>query len=135
MLIWELNDVFVALVRGRYSYWWWLYKLWKIYKSHSVISDSLQPHRLHSPWSSPGQNTGVGSYSLLQSIFPTQGLNLGLSHCSWILYQLSHPGSPRILEWVAYPFSRGSSWPRNQTRVSFIVGRFFTIWATKEAPI
>jgi len=54
-----------------------------------------------SPWNSPGQNTGVGSLSLLQGIFPTQGSNPGLPHCRWILYQLSHKGSPRILEWVA----------------------------------
>ena len=39
----------------------------------------------------------------------------------------------RVLEWVAYPFYRGSSWPRNWTRVSWIVGRFFTSWATREA--
>ena len=68
------------------------------------MSDSLQPHGLYSPWNSPGQNTGVGRHSLLHGILPTQGLNLGLPHCRWILYQLSHQGSPRILEWVAYPF-------------------------------
>ena len=56
-----------------------------------------------------GQNTGVGSLSLLLEIFPTQGSNLGLLHCRWILYQLSHKGSPRILEWVVYSFSSGSS--------------------------
>ena len=49
-----------------------------------------------------------------------------LPHCRQILYQLSHKGSPRILEWVAYPFSRGSSQPRNQTGVSCIAGGFFT---------
>ena len=54
------------------------------------------------PWNSPGQNTGVGSLSLFQGIFPTQGLNPGLSHCRQILYKLSHQGSPRTLEWVAY---------------------------------
>ena len=47
-------------------------------------------HGLYSPWNSPGQNTGVGSLFLLQGIFPTQGLNPGLPHCRWILYQLSH---------------------------------------------
>ena len=62
-------------------------------------------------WNSPGQNTGVGSLSLLQGIFPTQGLNLGLLHGRRILYQLNHQGSPRILECVAYPFSSGSSPP------------------------
>ena len=93
-------------------------------ESYSVMSDSLQPHGLYSPWNSPGQNTGVGSLSLLQGIFPTQGLNPGLLHCRWILYQLSHKGSPRMLEWGAYPFSSRSSWPRNQTGVSCIAGRF-----------
>ena len=73
-----------------------------------------------SPWNSPGQNTGVDSLSLLQGIFPTQGLNPGLPLCRWILYQLSHQGSPRVLEWVAYPFSRGTSWSRNWTGVSCI---------------
>ena len=56
--------------------------------------------------------TGVGCHALLQGIFPTQGLNPGLLHCRWILYHLSHQGSPRLLEWVAYPFSCGSSQPR-----------------------
>ena len=59
-------------------------------ESLSVMSDSLQPCGLYSPWNSPGQNTGVSSLSLLQGIFPTQGLNPGLPHCRWILYQLSH---------------------------------------------
>ena len=72
-------------------------------ESHSVVSDSLWPHGLYSPWDFPDQNTGVGSLSLLQEIFPTQGPNPGLLHCRWILYQLSHHGSWRILEWVAYP--------------------------------
>ena len=102
-------------------------------KSRSVVSDSLQPHGLYSPWNSPGQNTGVGSLPLCQGIFPNQASNTGLPHCRQILYQLSHKGSPRILEWVAYPFSRGSSWPRNQTGVSCITGRFFTNWAIREA--
>ena len=85
-------------------------------KSRSFVSNSLWPHGLYSPWNSPGQNTGVGSLSLLQEIFPTQGLNPGLPHYRWILYQLSHKGSPKILECVVYPFPRGSSQPRNQTQ-------------------
>ena len=52
----------------------------------------LQPARLLCPWDSPGKNTGLGSHSLLQGIFPTQGLNLGLLHCRQILYHLSHQG-------------------------------------------
>ena len=81
-------------------------------ESCSVMSDSLWPHGLYSPWNSPGQNTGVGSRSLLQGIFPTKGSNPDLPHCRQILYQLSHKGSPRVLQWVAYPFSSRSSWPR-----------------------
>ena len=59
-------------------------------ESHSVVSDFL---RLYSPWNSLGQNTGVGSLSLLQGIFPTQGSNPSLLHCRQILYQLSQKGS------------------------------------------
>ena len=111
-------------------------------ESHSVMPNSLQLHGLYSPcnspgqntevgsrsllqdswnspgqdtgvgscsllqdsWNSPGQDTGAGSQSLLQGIFPTQGLNPGP-----LLNQLSHQGSPKILEWVAYPFSSRSS--------------------------
>ena len=83
----------------------------KISESYSVVSNSLRLHGLYSPWNSPGQNTGVGSLSLLQKTFPTQGSDPGLPHCKWLLYQLSHKGSPRILEWVAYPFSSRSSDP------------------------
>ena len=54
-------------------------------ESHSVVSNSLRRHGLYSPWNSPGQNTGVGSLSLLQGIFPTQGSNRGLPHCRRIL--------------------------------------------------
>ena len=64
---------------------------------------------------SPGKNTRVGGHVLFQGIFLIQGSNSGLSHCRQILYHLTHQGNPRILEWVAYPFSRGSSQPRNQT--------------------
>ena len=48
----------------------------------------------YSPWYSPDQNTRVGSHSLLQGIFPTQGSKPGVPHCRWVLYQLSHQGSP-----------------------------------------
>ena len=104
--------------------------------SRSVMSDSLWPHglepaRLLCP---PGKNTGVSCHALLQGIIPTQGSNPGLPHCRWIFYNLSHQGSSRILEWVACPFSRGTSWPRNWIRVSCIADRFLAIWATREAP-
>ena len=110
-------------------------KVWIKYESESGsgVSDPLRLHGLFSLWNSPGQNAGVGSLSLLPRVFPTQGLNPGLPHCRWILYQLSHKGSPRILEWVANPSSSGSSQPRNRTRVSCIAGRFFTNWGIGEA--
>ena len=81
-------------------------------------------HGLYNPWNSPGQNTGGGSLSLLQGIFLIQGSNPGLPHYRRILYPLSHQGSPRILERVAYPFSSGSSQPRNWARVFCIEGGF-----------
>ena len=68
------------------------------------MSDSLRLHGLCSPKNSPGQNIEVGSHSLLQGFFPTQGSNPGLRHWRQILYQQSQQGSPRILEWVTYTF-------------------------------
>ena len=62
-------------------------------ESHSVMSDSLQSHGLYSPWNSPGQNTGVGSLSLPQWIFPTHESNRVLLYCRLILHQLSYQGS------------------------------------------
>ena len=62
--------------------------------SVSLSISSLWPHGLYSPWTSPGKKTGVHSLSLLQGIFPTQGWNPGLPNCRWILYKLSHKGSP-----------------------------------------
>ena len=58
---------------------------------------------------SQGNNTSLGCHALLQGIFPTQGSNPDLPHSRQILYGLSHQGNPRMLEWVAYPFSRGFS--------------------------
>ena len=77
----------------------------------SCVRLFVTPWTIYSPLNSPGQNPGVGSLSLLQGIFPTQELNPGLLYCRRILYQLRHKGSPRILGWVAFPFSRGSSRP------------------------
>ena len=85
-----------------------------ISESRSVVSHSCDPRGPYSAWNSPGQNTAVGSLSLLQRIFPTQESNPGLPHCRRIRYQLSHKGSPRILEWVAYPFSSRSSRPKKE---------------------
>ena len=82
-------------------------------ESRSVVSDSLRLHELYSPWNSPGQNTGIGSHSLLRGIFPTQGSKPGLPHCRWILYQLSPREAQEYWSRVVYPFSRGSSQTRN----------------------
>ena len=71
-------------------------------KSCSVLSDSL---RLYSPWNSLGQNTGVDSLSLLQGIFPTQGLNPGLLHCRQILYQLGYEGNLINIEMIRDPIN------------------------------
>ena len=93
-------------------------------KRYSVVSDALRSHGLYSPWNSPG----------LAFPFSNDLPNPGIkSHCRHILYQLSHKGNPRILEWVAYPFSSGSSQPRNRTEVSCVTGRFSTNWAIREA--
>ena len=110
---------------------WTTHHLWNILDSerHSVVSDSLRLNGQHSPWNAPDQNTRVGSLSLLQWIFPTQGSNPGLLHYRQSLYQLSHKANSRILEWVAYPFSSRSSPSRNRTRLSCTAAGFFTKWA------
>ena len=105
----------------------------KSLQSHPTLWDSvdcsLPGSSVHGD--SPGKNTGEGCHALLQGIFPTQGSTPGLPHFRQVFYWPSHQGSPRILEWVAYPFSGGSSWPRNQTGVSCSAGGFFTSWATR----
>ena len=122
LLIFLPETWFQLVLHPAQHFAWWS-------ESCSVVSDSLPTHGLYSPGNSPGQNAGVGSLSLLQGIFPTQGSNPGLPHCRQILYQLGHKGTPGILEWVAYPFFSGSSWPRTRTGVSCIAGGFFTNWA------
>ena len=83
------------------------------------------------------------SLVVLQGIFSTQGLNTGLLHCRWILYFLNYQGSPRILEWVDYPFSNGSSQSRNLTQglllcrwilyqLSYQESPIFSVLATKK---
>ena len=74
---------------GIYQHVMWKWKLCRV---------SLRPHRLCSSWNSPGQNTEVGSHSLLQGIFPTQESNPSIPNCRRILYQLSHQGiNPKCL--------------------------------------
>ena len=100
--------------------------------SDSVQPQRRQPTRLPRPWDSPGKNTGVGCHFLLQCI---KGKSEVTQSCPTLRNPMdcSPPGSSvhgilqaRILEWVAYPFSGGSSRPRNPARVSCIAGRFFT---------
>src|SRR5574341_877595 len=85
-----------------------MYQFSSVQFSLSVVSNSLRSHELYSPWNSPGQNTGVGSLSLLQGIFQTQGMNSGLPQHGQILYQLSHKGSPPrskslLISWLQLP--------------------------------
>ena len=101
---------------------------WKLWIAFTVFSRWLkgkvqdtQPHDHH-------LSRLICVYSAPRSA-PTQPCDVRLTDTWEVLSQ----GSPRILEWVAYPFSRGSSRPRDWTQVSCIAGRFFTIWATREA--
>ena len=80
---------------------------------------------------SPGMNTGVGCHALSRGSLQPRDQTQDLPHCRQIHYHLNHQGSPRVLEWVAHPFSRGSSW--NRTGISCNAGGFFTSWATREA--
>ena len=114
--------------------------------SRSVVSDSSRPHglqptRLPRPWDSPGKNTGVCCHFLLQSMKVKSESEVARS-CPTLHDPMdcSPPGSSihriflaRALEWVASPFSRGSSQPRDPTWVSCIAGGFFTNWTTREA--
>ena len=94
LLIFELDCLFLCCWVVCVIYIYVVYT--KLSESCSVMSNSLEPHGLYSPWNSPGQNTRVGSFSLLQGIFPTQGSNQGLVHCKLILYQLSYLASPML---------------------------------------
>ena len=94
----------------------------KVTQSCPTLCNSMD-YTVHA-WNSPDHNTGVGSLSLLQGIFPTQGSNPGLPHCRQIIFQLRHQGSPRMLEWAACSFSSRSSRPRHRTGVSHIAGSY-----------
>ena len=96
---------------------------WETEWAASGEQKSLQSQDCHVGIIPPARMNPSLARSLLQGIFPTQGSNLDLPHCRQILYQLSHQGSRRILEWVAYPFSSRSSQPRKWTGVSCIAGR------------
>ena len=80
-------------------------------------------HGLYSPWNSPGQNTGVGSFSLLQGIFPIQESNSGLPHCRQILYQLSHKGSP----FLGIYLEKNKTLIKKDTSTPMLTAALFTI--------
>ena len=82
---------------------WTLYLRYSKWKSLSRVWLFMTPRTIYSPWNYPGQNTGVGSHSICQGIFPAQVLNPGLLHCSWFLYQLSHKGIVVKGCWEVYP--------------------------------
>ena len=93
--------------------------------------------RLVTPWTIQSMEFSKpeywsGSLSLLQGIFPTQGSSPDISHWRWNLHHLSHKGSQRMLEWVAYPFSSRASLPRNWTDVYSFAGRIFPNWAIRK---
>ena len=102
-------------------------------ENHLVVSTSLRPHGLYSPWILPARILEWVSFPFSRGSFQPRS-NPGLPYCRRILYQLSHQGSPGILVWVAYPFSSGSSQPRNQTRVSCIAGGLFTKLSYEGSP-
>ena len=95
-------------------------------ESRSVVSDSLRCHGLYSPWNSPGQNTGMGSHSLPQGIFPTQGLNPGLLHGRKIIYHPSNQGSILLL-----PFNLNTVYMLYSNKNMFLIfkKRFKMMWA------
>ena len=110
----KLKTAYILEVWEMYSISFWkMESLVQVYsvlllvwcESHSVVSDSLWPCGLYSPWNSLGQNIEMGSCSLLQGIFPIQGLKPGLLHCRQILYLLSCQGSPGLI----WAFSK--NWP------------------------
>ena len=100
-------------------------------ESCPVMSDSLWPHGLYSPWNSSGQNMGVGSLSLLRGIFLTQGSNPGLPHCRRILYQLRHKGSP--IDAVIVNNITDASLPN--LKIAFVIVRIMNILHVKLSAI
>ena len=102
----ELSPMWMASADTWYLSDWTLYES----ESRSVLTGCLWPYGLYSPWHPPGQNTGVGSLSLLQGIFPIQGSNPGVLHCKRILYHLNHQGILcsfcKSLSWQLPPFTK-----------------------------
>ena len=85
------------------------------------------------PWNTPPKWREFGHF-YLESVLAAQSCSTLYNTMDYSLPGFTVHGilPARTLEWGAIPFSRGSSWPKDWTRVSPIVGRFFTIWATRE---
>ena len=108
-------------------------QVWAVWKvSRSVLSDSLRPHGLYSLWNSPGQNTGVGSRSFLQGIFPTQGLNPGLT-LQADSFLSEPPGKPKNTGVGSLSLLQRIFPTQESNGVSCNEGGFFTNWAIREA--
>ena len=120
-----------------------IFTKWK-WKLFSLIQLFATPGTLYNPWNSPGQNTGVGSCSLLQGIFPIQGSNPGIPHCRQILYQLEPPGKPKntgvgslsLLQWSSHPGiepALQADWFINMMHVKMCA--FWYYWKIANIPI
>ena len=84
-----------------------------------VSSNCLLPHGLYNPWNSPGQNTGVGRHSLFQGIFPIQGSNPGLLHCSSPGPHV--PAPPRPAAHLSGLSQRCSAWRNQRTQACMLL--------------
>ena len=106
---------------------------WKSLSCVQLSCDTTQlcPHGLYSAWNSPGQKTGVGSFFLLQGIFPTLGSEPRSPALQVDSLPAEPPGKPKNTGVDTYPFSRGSFRTKNLTRVSCIAGGFFTTWTIR----
>ena len=91
----DLTDGIKASLSSGFRRWWLSLSCVQLLRPHG-----LKPSRLLYPWNSPGKNPGVGCHSLLQGIFPTQGLNPGLLNCRQILYHLKYLGNPSVACYV-----------------------------------
>ena len=107
---------------------------WRIFHSSLWSTQLKWPHGLYSPWNSPGQNTGVGICSLLQGIFPTQGLNPGFPHCKWILSQLSHR-DPKNTGVGSLSFLQRIFLTQESNQDLLHCRQIFTNWSIREAEI
>ena len=124
--------IHIPHIHAKLKGWWWGSYIWASraeFLSLNTLNTGTRPFLL-------GICRGLARCTAAPDLYPLDACTptpANYDNQKWVLYQLSHQGSPRVLEWVANPFSRGSSWLRNWSRVSRIEGGFFTSWATGEA--